>query len=107
MLTKEVDMLVIRRRLQGVDFNGVRGPVLEKQPERFLGKVSRCQSFHELRTADPLLPALGDLALDSVDVCFGLIAIALEVHRLFLIMWLVQNFNLTSTSRFAHSFTNV
>src|SRR6187399_981755 len=80
MLTKEVDMFVIRRRLQRVDFNGVRRPVFEKQPERLLGKVSRCQSFHEWCAADPFPPALGDLPVDSVDELFGFLGVHFQNH---------------------------
>jgi hypothetical protein len=40
MFTKEVDVFVIGRRLEGIDLNGVRRPVLKEQPEGFFREFS-------------------------------------------------------------------
>jgi hypothetical protein len=80
MFTKKMDVLMIRSRFQGVDLNGIRSPVLKKQPEGFFGKFSRDQSFHELRAAHPLLPTIGDLPIKPIDVSFGFLAIHFNIH---------------------------
>ena len=86
MLTEEVNVFVIRSRFEGVDFNRICRPVLEKKPESLLGKLSGGELFHELRAADPLAPSLGDQPIDSVNELFGFVGIHFDNHRSFLML---------------------
>jgi hypothetical protein len=77
---------MIRSRFQGIDLNGVRGPVLKKQPEGFFRKFSRRQCLHKLRAADPPLPPLGDLPINPIHVRSGFLSIHLDIHRSLLVL---------------------
>src|SRR5215471_5464437 len=96
MLTEKVDVFVIRSRFQGIDLDGVRGPILKKKPKGFLGKFSHHQSLHELRAANPLLPALGHLSVNSVDTGLRILRTHLNVHQSSFVALISHQFSLTN-----------
>src|SRR5687767_2976555 len=89
MLAKKRNVLMVGGSLQRVDLDGIRAPVLKKNLQDFLGKLSRSQLLHKGPVGHSFLPALGDFAVMLIDQRFGLPVIDRGRHLILLYLLIV------------------
>src|ERR1043166_3271654 len=81
MLTKKMDVLMIRSGFESIDFDRVGAPIFEEEPKCLLRKFSGDERLHKLGITHPLLPSIGNLPIDFIDIGFGVIPAHFNIHQ--------------------------